>query len=190
MTHEIIMAGFGGQGVMLLGKILATAAMIDGKETTWLSSYGPEMRGGTANCSVVVSDKSIGSPYVAEPTAAVVLNSPSFEKFEPLVKSGGILIVNSSLIELRSARTDIRSFLVPCTDITVELGNPRGTNLVALGALLAATSAVSREAATKAIAKNFEGKSISVSSLDQLVQRGFDAVSKGAGAVKAGLVSA
>jgi len=190
MTHEIIMAGFGGQGVMLLGKILATAAMIDGKETTWLSSYGPEMRGGTANCSVVVSDKPIGSPYVAEPTAAVVLNSPSFEKFEPLVKNGGILIVNSSLIELRSARTDIRSFLVPCTDITVELGNPRGTNLVALGALLAATSAVSREAATKAIAKNFAGKSISVSSLDQLVQRGFDAVSKGAVAVKAGLVSA
>jgi 2-oxoglutarate ferredoxin oxidoreductase subunit gamma len=190
MTHEIVMAGFGGQGVLLLGKILAYAAMLDGKETTWLSSYGPEMRGGTANCSVVVSDRSIGSPYVAEPTGAVVLNSPSFEKFEPSVKSGGILIVNSSLIELRSVRTDIKSFLVPCTDITVELGNPRGTNLVALGALLAATSAVSREAAAKAIAKNFEGKSISAGSLEKLVERGFDAEAKGAGAAKASLVSA
>jgi 2-oxoglutarate ferredoxin oxidoreductase subunit gamma len=190
MTHEIVMAGFGGQGVMLLGKILAYAAMMDGKETTWLSSYGPEMRGGTANCSVVISDKAIGSPYVAESTVAVVLNSPSFEKFEPLVKSGGILVVNSSLIELRSTRTDIKSFLIPCTDISVELGNSRGTNLVALGALLAATSAVSRAAVTKAITKNFAGKSVSISNLEQLVERGFDAVAKGAGTAKASLVSA
>jgi 2-oxoglutarate ferredoxin oxidoreductase subunit gamma len=190
MLHEIIMAGFGGQGIMLLGKILATAAMLDGRETTWLSSYGPEMRGGTANCSVIISDKPIGSPYIAEPTTALVLNSPSFEKFEPLVKSGGILIVNSSLVELHSSRTDITIFLVPCTDIAVELSNLKDTNLVALGALLAATSAATGASVSASIVTNFAGKYISVSSLEQPVQRGFDAVAETVSIVKSGLVSA
>jgi 2-oxoglutarate ferredoxin oxidoreductase subunit gamma len=178
MIHEIVIAGFGGQGVLLLGKILAYAAILDGKETTWISSYGVEMRGGTANCSVVISDKAIGSPIVNEPTAAIVLNAPSLEKFEPHVTKGGILIINSSLVQNHSFRSEIHVYPIPCSDIAVELGNPKGANLVALGGLLAATGAVSKSAIIKSMKQIFEGKLVSVSSLEQLVQRGFDSVIK------------
>ncbi|HXX79328.1 MAG TPA: 2-oxoacid:acceptor oxidoreductase family protein [Ktedonobacteraceae bacterium] len=178
MIHEIVVAGFGGQGVLLLGKILAYAAILDGKETTWISSYGVEMRGGTANCSVVISDRGIGSPIVTEPTAAIVLNSPSLEKFEQQVTKEGILIVNSSLVQSHMFRPDIHVYAIPCSDIAVELGNPKGANLVALGGLLAATGAVSRSSALKAIKQSFEGKLISASGLELLVQKGFDCVIK------------
>jgi len=190
VIHEIVIAGFGGQGVLLLGKVLAYAAILDGKETTWISSYGVEMRGGTANCSVVISDKSIGSPIVTEPSTAIVLNAPSLAKFESHVTTGGILIVNSSLVQTYSFRSDIHVYPIPCSDIAVELGNPKGANLVALGGLLAATRAVSRGAVVKSMKQIFEGKLASVSNLEQLVQHGFDSVIKNMKTVKLDLAVA
>jgi len=178
MTHEIIIAGFGGQGVLLLGKILSHAAILDGKETTWISSYGVEMRGGTANCSVVISDQLIGSPFVSAPTAAVVLNTPAFEKFEPLIAPRGALIVNSSLVERSSFRSDIHECRVPCSDIALELGNAKSVNLIALGALLAMTGAVSRGAVSDALKQLFTNKSVSLSSLEQAVSRGHASAQK------------
>ena len=178
MHHEIIVAGFGGQGVLLLGKILAYAGLLDGREVTCISSYGVEMRGGTASCSVVISDKPIGSPFVIEPTAGVVLNAPSFEKFEPMIADGGVLIVNSSLIQNLSFRTDIRTYRIPCSDIALELGNPKAANLVALGCLLAATEAVSQTAVSGAIAHLFADKKVSPSGLEEAVRRGADLATK------------
>jgi len=185
MHHEIIIAGFGGQGVLLLGKILAYAGLLDGREVTCISSYGVEMRGGTASCSVVISDQPIGSPFVAEPTVGVVLNAPSFEKYEPLIAGGGILIVNSSLIEDLSLRTDIQTYRIPCSDIALELGNPKAANLVALGCLLSATAAVSRNAVSSAIKELFADKKVAFSSLEEAVRRGAELAKKEAVAAEA-----
>ena len=185
MHHEIVVAGFGGQGVLLLGKILAYAGLLEGKQVTCISSYGVEMRGGTANCSVVISDQPIGSPFVTEPTVGVVLNAPSFEKFEPLIAEGGVLIVNSSLIDNPSSRTDIRIYRIPCSEIALELGNPKGANLVALGCLLAATGAVSQTAVSGAIAHFFADKRIALSGLEEAVRRGAALVGKDALAAEA-----
>jgi 2-oxoglutarate ferredoxin oxidoreductase subunit gamma len=185
MHHEIIIAGFGGQGVLLLGKILAYAGLLDGREVTCISSYGVEMRGGTASCSVVISDQPIGSPFVAEPTVGVVLNAPSFEKYEPLIAGGGILIVNSSLIEDLSLRTDIQTYRIPCSDIALELGNPKAANLVALGCLLSATAAVSRNAVSGAIKELFADKKVPLRGLEEAVRRGADLAMQEAAVSKA-----
>jgi 2-oxoglutarate ferredoxin oxidoreductase subunit gamma len=136
MQTEIIIAGFGGQGVLFAGQVMAYAAMDSGKEVTWIPSYGPEMRGGTANCTVIISDEEIGSPTVMRPTAAMVLNLPSLEKYEPRVRSGGVLIANSSLINREIERKDIRSVMIPANEIAEELGDRRMLNMVMLGALL------------------------------------------------------
>ena len=132
MTHEIIMAGFGGQGVMAMGKILVEAAMEEGKNVSWLPSYGPEMRGGTANCSVIVSDEPIGAPVVTEATAAIVMNRPSLDKFENDIIPGGALFINSSLIEKKATRDDIKVYYVPANEIASELGTDRVANIVML----------------------------------------------------------
>ena len=146
MRHEeTIISGFGGQGALFAGQLLAYAGIAEGVYVTWIPSYGPEMRGGTANCTVIVSEEEIGAPVVRNPTAAVVLNLPSMEKYEPLVKPGGLLIVNASLINLRSQRDDIRVIYIPASDIAAEMGNPRMANLILLGALLQATGIVSLE---------------------------------------------
>jgi 2-oxoglutarate ferredoxin oxidoreductase subunit gamma len=146
MKHEdIIFAGFGGQGVLFAGQLLSYAGMAENLHVTWIPSYGPEMRGGTANCTVILSEEEIGAPIVRHPTIAVVLNLPSMEKYEPLVKPGGLLIVNSSLIPLTSERQDIRTIYVAASDIATELGNPRMANMVILGALIGATQIVSLE---------------------------------------------
>ena len=158
MQNDVIVAGFGGQGVLLIGKMLAYAGMADGKEVSWLPSYGPEMRGGTCNCTVVISDKPVGSPVVERPRAAIVLNLPSLDKFEPMVKPGGLLVINSSLINRGASRTDLRVILVPANEIAMELGNPRGANMVALGAFLGATHAVSLDAVDGLIRDTFAGK--------------------------------
>ncbi|MDO9348864.1 MAG: 2-oxoacid:acceptor oxidoreductase family protein, partial [Anaerolineales bacterium] len=123
MQTEIIIAGFGGQGVMFAGQVLAYAAMDKGKQVTWMPSYGPEMRGGTANCIVVIADEEIGSPLVQNPPAAVVMNLPSFDKYEPLVKTGGVLIVNASMVDRAAQRDDITTILVPANDIAEEIGD-------------------------------------------------------------------
>jgi len=153
VTLDVIMAGFGGQGVMLMGQLLAYAGMVAGKQVSWMPSYGPEMRGGTANCTVIVSDDEIGSPVVTRPDVVIALNLPSLDKFEEVVKVGGVLIYNSSLIKRRPTRTDIHIIDVLANDIAEELGNPRVANLVALGALLETTKVVSDESLEQALKK-------------------------------------
>ncbi|MBT9136107.1 MAG: NADH-dependent phenylglyoxylate dehydrogenase subunit gamma [Firmicutes bacterium] len=151
MTLGVIMAGFGGQGVMLMGQLLTYAGMLDGKQVSWMPSYGPEMRGGTANCTVIIADEEVGSPLVTSPDAVVALNLPSLDKFEGIVKPGGLLIYNSSLSNRPPTRTDIRIIAVEANDIATELGHPRVANMVALGALLEATSLVSATSLEQAL---------------------------------------
>ena len=178
MKQEIIMSGFGGQGVMVMGQLLAYAGMLEEKTVSWMPSYGPEMRGGTANCSVIVSDEASGAPIVYEPTAAVVLNLPSLDKFESTVKAGGVLIVNSSLIDKPVTRKDIKVFQVPINDIAGELGNPKMGNMVALGALVAAIDAVSKESVYKAFAKKFASKPQLLEANKVAIDRGYECVKK------------
>jgi 2-oxoglutarate ferredoxin oxidoreductase subunit gamma len=136
MQTEIVIAGFGGQGVLFAGQVLTYAGLDSGKEVTWIPSYGPEMRGGTANCTVIISDEEIGSPLVRNPKATIALNLPSLDKYEPLLTPGGVLIVNSSLVNREVQRLDITSVLIPANEIAEGLGDKRMTNMVVLGALL------------------------------------------------------
>jgi 2-oxoglutarate ferredoxin oxidoreductase subunit gamma len=136
METSIIIAGFGGQGVLFAGQLLAYGAMDDGRFVTWIPSYGPEMRGGTANCTVVIGDGPIGSPIVTNPDIALVLNQPSFEKYEPLVKPGGLLVVNESLVTAVSERDDIDVIYVPGNKLAEQAGSVKMLNVVLLGALL------------------------------------------------------
>jgi 2-oxoglutarate ferredoxin oxidoreductase subunit gamma len=145
MHHEIIISGFGGQGALFAGQLLAYGALAEGRHVTWIPSYGPEMRGGTANCTVVISDEEIGSPLTRHPTAALVLNPPSFDRFEPAMKKDGVLIVNTSLVQTQSTRTDIRTVYVPANEIGTELGAAQMANVVMVGALVAATGMVKFE---------------------------------------------
>jgi 2-oxoglutarate ferredoxin oxidoreductase subunit gamma len=145
MHAEIIISGFGGQGVLFAGQMLAYAALAEGRQVTWIPSYGPEMRGGTAHCSVIISDEEIGSPLTQHPTAALVLNPPSMEAYAPLVKPNGVLITDSTLITMRSGRDDIREIDVPAKDIATELGYSQIANVVMLGALIGATHIVKIE---------------------------------------------
>ncbi|MCG0275579.1 MAG: 2-oxoacid:acceptor oxidoreductase family protein [Thermosediminibacteraceae bacterium] len=151
MKLEIIMAGFGGQGIMLMGEILAHSAMLEGREVSWIPSYGPEMRGGTANCMVVISDKRIPSPIISSPDILVAMNKPSMEKFTPMVKSGGVVILNKALIDERPARNDIEIIEVDASGIADELGNMRVANMVALGVLVGKTGVVKPETVIKSI---------------------------------------
>ncbi len=151
MQTEIIISGFGGQGVLFAGQVLAYAAMDENLHVTWIPSYGPEMRGGTAHCTVIISDDEIGSPLVRHPAAAVVFNQPSLDKYEPLVAPGGVLIVNSSMTTRRPQRGDIRVIEIPANTIAEELGNMRLANIVLTGALLAATGVLSVEAVERAL---------------------------------------
>jgi 2-oxoglutarate ferredoxin oxidoreductase subunit gamma len=137
MQEEFLFSGFGGQGVMFVGQLLAYTALDEGLEVTWIPSYGPEMRGGTAHCYVVISDKPIGSPVVRYPKVVAAFNKPSFDKYEPLVAPGGLLAYNSSLINQESTRTDITILPVPASELADELGNLRLANIIMLGAVLA-----------------------------------------------------
>ena len=136
MQKEIIIAGFGGQGVLFGGQVLAYAAMDAGKEVTWIPSYGPEMRGGTANCTVIIADNEIGSPLVKNPPLAIALNLPSFDKYEESLAPGGTLIVNQSMVDRGAKREDINVILVPCNELAEEIGDKKLLNMVAVGALL------------------------------------------------------
>jgi 2-oxoglutarate ferredoxin oxidoreductase subunit gamma len=158
MTYEIVLAGFGGQGILFLGKMIALAGMIDGKEVSWIPSYGPEMRGGTANCSVVVSDRRIGTPVVNHPNVLVAMNRPSLEKFEPMMQAGGHLLINKTLIEIPHTRTDIDVTYAEITGLAGDIGNPRLANIVALGALIGRVGLVDRGAVVEALNKELAGK--------------------------------
>lgn len=135
-VEEVIFAGFGGQGVLSMGKMLSYAGMMKGKNVSWLPSYGPEMRGGTANCSVIISDDLIGSPVVTDADTLVVMNRPSLEKFESFVKPGGTIIVNSSLIDQKVVRDDVNVYYFPVNDVATECGNAKAANMVMLGAYI------------------------------------------------------
>ncbi len=136
MTTQILLSGFGGQGILFTGKFLAYKGLIEDKNVSWLPSYGPEMRGGTASCSVIISDEEVGSPIISEPDVLIAMNLPSFEKFEPTVKAGGIVIADSSLIETKSTRTDIDVHYIPATSLASEMGKQSLANMVILGKLL------------------------------------------------------
>ncbi len=155
--NSLIVAGFGGQGVLLLGQIVATAGMKKGYYVSWMPSYGPEMRGGTASCTVIVSDEEIGAPVVSKADNIIVLNQPSLEKYEPCVKEGGILIYNSSIVKRESGRDDIKVYSVPCNEIALKLGNEKVANIVALGALIAVSDIVEEDLVIEAL-KEVVGK--------------------------------
>ncbi len=153
MTNEIILAGFGGQGVLFAGKALAYGGLIDEKEVSWLPSYGPEMRGGTANCSVCVSDSPIGSPLVLEPNLLIAMNTPSFQKFINSVKAGGKAFVDSTMIEEKSDRADIECFYVPATQLASDNGLNGMANIILLGKMMKETGILSMDTVTKAMKK-------------------------------------
>ena len=136
MTNQILLSGFGGQGILFTGKFLAYKGLLADKNVSWLPSYGPEMRGGTASCSVIISDEEVGSPIISQPDVLIAMNLPSFEKFEPTVKPGGIIIADSSLIEAKSARTDIDVYYIPATKLASEMGKQSLANMIILGKLL------------------------------------------------------
>lgn len=145
MDHDIIFAGFGGQGVLFAGRILAQAAMVADKHVTWIPSYGPEMRGGTANCAVKISEKPIGAPMVVNPTAAIVMNQASFDKFAQGVKSGGLLVVNTSIIKNDEYPEDVKLIKVPANDLAHQLENDGVANMVMLGALIQCAGILTKE---------------------------------------------
>jgi 2-oxoglutarate ferredoxin oxidoreductase subunit gamma len=153
MTHELLFAGFGGQGVLSMGMTLAYAGMIEGKEVSWMPSYGPEMRGGTANCIAIVSERAISSPIVSTFDAVSVLNQPSLDRFEKSVRPGGLLLYDSAAIIVPPRRTDLRAIPVPASDVAVELKNTKVMNMVMLGALLELTHVVEQVSMLRALAE-------------------------------------
>jgi 2-oxoglutarate ferredoxin oxidoreductase subunit gamma len=178
-TSRVICAGFGGQGVMSMGQLLTYAGMLEGKEVSWLPSYGPEMRGGTANCAVTVSDEPVGSPLIADDaTCAIIMNLPSLDKFEKDVIPGGKLLINSSLIDKKVSRTDVDAYYVNANDLATELGNPKVVNMIMLGAYLELTKTVEIDSVLEAFKKVFGP------SKEKFVPLNKEALLKGAAAVK------
>lgn len=153
MTTEILLAGFGGQGVLFAGKILANCGLMDSKELSWLPSYGPEMRGGTANCSVCISDEPIGSPLVLAPDILIAMNQPSYDKFINAVKPGGKAFIDSTLIESKCERTDIECFYIPSSQLADDNELQGGSNIILLGKLIKETGIFSLDTMKKAIEK-------------------------------------
>jgi 2-oxoglutarate ferredoxin oxidoreductase subunit gamma len=158
MQNEVQFAGFGGQGIMLMGQILAQTAMQQGYEVVWIPSYGPEMRGGTAYCTVVISDRPIGSPIIRNPKHLVAMNRPSLEKFAPSVKSGGTIFINSSIIPIDAGRDDVDVVKVPIIEIAKELGNVKTANIVALAAFVSRSQVVDFELLRESVKAKFANK--------------------------------
>lgn len=178
-TDRVICAGFGGQGVMSMGQLLTYAGMIEGKEVSWLPSYGPEMRGGTANCAVTVSDKPVASPLIAnDATCTIAMNLPSLDKFESEVVAGGKILVNSSLIERKVEREDVDAYYINANELALELGNPRVANMIMLGAYLELSKTVEVDSVLEAFKKVFGP------SKEKFVPLNKEALLKGAEAVK------
>ena len=178
MTNEIIISGFGGQGVMAIGKTITEAGMKEGMEVSWLPSYGPEMRGGTANCAVVLSDETIVSPIVLEPTELIAMNLPSLLKFESVVKPGGTIFVNSSVVDKKVERTDVKAVYVDCIKIADELGNAKVANMVMLGAYIEAMKNLSTDTIKEMLVHMFTGPKA------KLVDLNIEALKRGAACVE------
>ncbi len=177
MQQSVIIAGFGGQGVILAGKILAQAAMNHGLEVTWLPSYGPEMRGGTANCTVVMADETVGSPIVDDPSAVIAMNLPSLDKFERIVVQGGKIILNASLIDRDVERSDLKVTKLSLNDLSAKAGSSKATNMVALGAYVKATGIVPidvvKETMREMLAKGGKGRFVEANA--KALDLGYDA---------------
>ena len=156
---DVVMAGFCGQGLMFIGKLLAYSAMRTGKHVTWIPSYGPEMRGGTANCTIVISDEEIGSPVITSPQALIIMNNPSLEAFESRLQPQGMLLLNTSLITRQVTRRDLDVIAIPANDIATEVGEKKAANMVMLGAYVAKTRVVSKEVVLEGLKELFEKKS-------------------------------
>lgn len=175
MQTEIVISGFGGQGVLFAGQLLAYTALETGKHVTWFPSYGPEMRGGTAHCTVIVSDEEIGSPIIKNPQAAVVMNLPSLDKYEHLVKEGGVIIINSSLVNKSTDRKDLSVVEVPAAALAEQMGNHRLANLVMLGALLNKLPVLDLEQISSALETHIPDRHKSLIQLNkQALIRGFE----------------
>lgn len=153
MLEQVVVAGFGGQGILFIGQLIAYAGLLEGKEVLWLPSYGPEMRGGTANCVSILSTSKIRSPIVPHPRSLIAMNWPSLDRFEPGVQPGGVLVANSSLIERPMVRTDLRAFCIPASGVAEELGNVKVANMVALGAYVGTTGVVSPASVVDSLGK-------------------------------------
>ena len=176
MEHGAIFAGFGGQGLLFCGSVLAQAALAEGLEVTWMPSYGPEMRGGTASCTVVVSDRPIGSPIVDRADIVVALNPPSLARFEAVVAAGGLLVLNSSLIEAEPSRDDIEIVSLPCTEIAGDVGDVRLVSIVALGAAMERRPLVRRDSIEAALRSLLARKEEALMDADlEAFARGFNA---------------
>ena len=177
-TTQILFAGFGGQGILFSGKFLAYKGLMEDLQVSWLPSYGPEMRGGTANCCVVISEDEIICPIVLEPTELIAMNLPSLLKFEPTVVKGGTIFVNSSIISEKVSRDDVRAIYVPCLDIANELGNAKVANMVMLGAYIEAMGNLGTETIKEMLVHMFTGPKA------KLVDLNIEALRRGAACVK------
>ncbi len=179
--YEVMFAGFGGQGIMTAGQLLAYAGINEGKHVAWIPSYGPEMRGGTAYCTVVVSDSRIGSPIVTNPKSICVFNRPSFDKFEPRVKPQGLLIVNSSLIDATSSRDDITQLLVPANEMSMAHGTSKAANIAVLGALIGARGVVSIETMRATVKEKMGAKKSLLETNMKVLEEGYNLALKEVG---------
>ena len=157
-TTNLLIAGFGGQGVLFAGKFLAYKGLLEGKQLSWLPSYGPEMRGGTANCSVIISDEPVGSPIVSNPDVLMAMNLPSLDKYEGDTVSGGTILVDSTLIERKVAREDVTAFYIPATRMAKEAGFPTLANMIMIGKLIKETGMVSYDGIKDALSKVVSAK--------------------------------
>ena len=175
MTTNILLAGFGGQGILFAGKLLASTGMYNGRQVTWLPSYGPEMRGGTANCSVVIADDSIGSPLVPNPDILIALNLPSYQKFHNSIVSGGMLISDSSLIAEKSGRDDITAHYIPATQMAKDSDMNGLANVIMLGKLIAASGIFTMDQLVAAMTKSIPASKAKLLELNkQALDMGFN----------------
>ncbi len=175
MQEEIIISGFGGQGALFAGQLLAYTALDEGREVTWIPSYGPEMRGGTAHCTVIIGDEPIGSPIVRQPSIAIVMNLPSHAKYGQLLQEGGLLVVNKSLVPEPSERRNIEELRIPASEVAGELGDVRMSNVVLLGAMLRRRPVLSLSAVLRSMDAHVAGRARRLLEQNKMaLQRGYE----------------
>ena len=180
MTEKLIIAGFGGQGVILAGKLMAYAGMLEGKEVSHIPSYGVEMRGGTANCNVTLSDDPVGSPFVPHPSTLVAMNRPSLDKFEKTIRAGGNLFINSSLIDRGAERDDVRVFYVPANNIAEQAGSSRAINMAIIGAVVAVTEIVSLDTVKRSLPEVVSKRNIKFNDINiKAIDMGYEFIKNG-----------
>ena len=172
-TEEIICAGFGGQGILFMGKLIAESGLAGGKSVTWMPAYGAEVRGGTAYSMVKVSDEAVASPLIAHPTVVIAMNGPSLAKYEAMIRPGGLLIVNTSIAGRVDKKKDVAVVNLPLTDIAVKLGDPRVANIVAIGALLKKTKLLAMRSTVKALESLFHGRENTLARNREALEKGY-----------------